>query len=237
MKSFKNYLSEGLNDPGIFKAVFLAGGPGSGKSFIATSNSKGHLGLLAMGLRVSNIDTAYENLLKKAGMSTTPEDIWSDKGQELRLKALALTDKQKEIYIKGRLGIIIDGTGKDYDKIITQKKMFDKLGYDTAMVFVNTNLETAIQRDKDRDRTIGAENVTKMWQGVQDNLGKYQSAFKNNFIIVDNSEGKDWKRDAQRGFKDLAKLAKKPVSNTVGKNWLKQAAAEKGAPAQPRKSG
>lgn len=237
MRSFKNYLSEGLNDPGIFKAVFLAGGPGSGKSFIATSNSKGHLGLLAMGLRVSNIDTAYENLLKKAGMSTTPEDIWSDKGQELRLKALALTDKQKEIYIKGRLGIIIDGTGKDYDKIMTQKKMFDKLGYDTAMVFVNTNLETAIQRDKDRDRTIGVENVTKMWKGVQDNLGKYQSAFKNNFIIVDNSEGKDWKRDAQRGFKDLAKWAKKPVSNTIGKNWLKQAEAEKGAPAQPRKSG
>ena len=237
MKSFKNYLSEGLNDPGIFKAVFLAGGPGSGKSFIATSNSKGHLGLLAAGLRVSNIDTAYELLLKKAGMSTTPEDIWSDKGQELRLKALALTDSQKQTYIKGRLGIIIDGTGKDYDKIMAQKKMFDKLGYDTAMVFVNTNLETAIKRDKDRDRTIGAEKVTQMWQGVQDNLGKFQSAFKNNFIIVDNSEGKDWQRDAARGFKDLMKLAKKPITNAVGKKWLKQAAAEKGAPAQPRRGG
>tara|TARA_Y100000389_G_scaffold82011_1_gene78611 strand:- start:11413 stop:12126 length:714 start_codon:yes stop_codon:yes gene_type:complete len=237
MKSFKNYLSEGLNDPGIFKAVFLAGGPGSGKSFIATSNSKGHLGLLAMGLRLNNIDTAYENLLKKAGMSTSPEDIWSDKGQEIRLRALELTNKQKEIYIRGRLGVIIDGTGQDYDRIIGPKKEFDKLGYDTAMVFVNTNLETAIQRDKDRDRTIGAENVTKMWQKVQDNLGKYQSVFKNNFIIVDNSEGKDWKRDAQRGFKDLAKFIKKPVSNAAGKKWLKQAEAEKGAPAQPRKSG
>jgi hypothetical protein len=34
MIKFSQYLSEGINDPAIFKAVFLAGGPGSGKSFI-----------------------------------------------------------------------------------------------------------------------------------------------------------------------------------------------------------
>ena len=28
--------NEGVNDPGIFKAVFLAGGPGSGKSFVGS---------------------------------------------------------------------------------------------------------------------------------------------------------------------------------------------------------
>ena len=31
-----NQLDEGINDTAIFKAVFLAGGPGSGKSFIGT---------------------------------------------------------------------------------------------------------------------------------------------------------------------------------------------------------
>ena len=34
MKTFHE-LREGLNDPDIFKAFFLAGGPGSGKSFVA----------------------------------------------------------------------------------------------------------------------------------------------------------------------------------------------------------
>ena len=34
MKSYKQ-MEEGVNDPHIFKAVFLAGGPGSGKSFVA----------------------------------------------------------------------------------------------------------------------------------------------------------------------------------------------------------
>ena len=39
MKIFKSlkeeYLQEGVYDPGIFKAYFLAGGPGSGKTFVS----------------------------------------------------------------------------------------------------------------------------------------------------------------------------------------------------------
>ena len=31
----QDILNEGARDPGIFKAIFLAGGPGSGKSFVA----------------------------------------------------------------------------------------------------------------------------------------------------------------------------------------------------------
>ena len=41
-------LEEGPNDPHIFKAVFLAGGPGSGKSFVANKMLKG------TGLRTVN---------------------------------------------------------------------------------------------------------------------------------------------------------------------------------------
>ena len=31
----KPFIQEGVEDPGIFKAVFLAGGPGSGKTYVA----------------------------------------------------------------------------------------------------------------------------------------------------------------------------------------------------------
>ncbi len=34
MIKLMDILLEGVNDPGIFKAVFLAGGPGSGKTFV-----------------------------------------------------------------------------------------------------------------------------------------------------------------------------------------------------------
>ena len=62
MKEF-NELQEGLQDPNIFKAFFLAGGPGSGKSYVVRKTTGG------TGLRVVNSDDAFEAMLKKAGMS------------------------------------------------------------------------------------------------------------------------------------------------------------------------
>jgi hypothetical protein len=39
INSKKQEVTEGVNDPGIFKAVFLAGGPGSGKTYVAIWNT------------------------------------------------------------------------------------------------------------------------------------------------------------------------------------------------------
>ena len=107
MKSFKYFLEEGVNDPAIFKAVFMAGGPGSGKSFIA-----GKTGLTSMGLVLINSDDIFEKKLDLAGMETTPKNIYSQKGQTIRGGAKALTAKKQELALNGRLGLLIDGTGK-----------------------------------------------------------------------------------------------------------------------------
>src|SRR5210317_711627 len=108
-------LDEGVNDPSIFKAVFLAGGPGSGKSFIV-----GKTALTALGFKVINSDDAFERALKKVGLKPTPEDIYSPLGQEVRGRAKALTGRRMKLAINGRLGLVIDGTGKDYEKIQEQ---------------------------------------------------------------------------------------------------------------------
>ncbi|MGB1851278.1 MAG: hypothetical protein ACPHM5_08005, partial [Candidatus Micropelagos thuwalensis] len=102
MKSFKTFLDEGVNDPAIFKAIFLAGGPGSGKSFIV-----GKTGLTSMGYKVVNSDDAFEAAMKKAGMEMSSDNIFSPKGQEIRGKAKKLTGKKEERFIKGRLGLVI----------------------------------------------------------------------------------------------------------------------------------
>ena len=91
MLSFQQFIDEGVNDPAIFKAIFLAGGPGSGKSFIV-----GKTGLTSMGYKVVNSDDAFEVSLKKAGMTMNPDDIFSVKGQEIRGKAKRLTAKKQE---------------------------------------------------------------------------------------------------------------------------------------------
>lgn len=218
MIKFKTFMYEGVDDPAIFKAVFLAGGPGSGKSFIV-----GKTGLPALGMKVVNSDDAFENAMKKAGKAMTPDEIFSDEGQAIRGRAKSLTAKKQAMYIKGRLGLVIDGTGKDFNKIVKQRKTLQDLGYDTAMIFVNTDLDTAVERDKMRDRSLGAKEVTSYWKSVQKNIGAFQTMFgKQKMLVVDNSTGKDFKKETLRAYRDVKKFLDKEPENALAKKWIKQ---------------
>ena len=230
MLSFENYLKEelkqieeGVNDPAIFKAVFLAGGPGSGKSFIV-----GKTGLPALGFKVVNSDDAFESAMKKAGMEMDPDNIFSVKGQELRGKAKKLTAAKQAMYIKGRLGLCIDGTGKDTAKLTNQAKELKKLGYDVAMIFVNTDLATAQARNKARARTLPADEVEKYWTTVQKNIGSFQTLFgKQKFTVVDNSEGKDYQKETTRAYREITKFVSAEPDNATAKKWIKSEKAKK----------
>ena len=59
-----------------------------------------------------------------------------------------------DIHLKEKLGLVIDGTGKDFEKITNQANALRQVGYDCAMIFVNTNKETALQRNSTRDRVL-----------------------------------------------------------------------------------
>jgi len=208
-------VEEGVNDPAIFKAIFLAGGPGSGKSFIV-----GKTALSALGMRVVNSDDAFENAMKKAGLSMKT-DTFTDKGQALRSRAVDLTKTKQEMYLKGRLGLVIDGTGKDYKKIKDQAMTLKKLGYDVGMILVNTDKDTALARNDKRARSLPADQVSKMWDAVQKNVGRFQGLFGSNFTIVDNSEGSNWEAGTQVAYKWAAKFTRKPPSSPVAKKWIK----------------
>lgn len=214
MKTF-NELQEGVYDPNIFKAIFLAGGPGSGKSYVVRRTTGG------LGMKIVNSDDIYEKMLKDAGLEATPEDIFSDEGQAIRVRAKATTKRMQGNFLQGRLGLIIDGTGKDFDKIAKQVAGLKNLGYDCHMIFVNTSLDTAQERNRMRSRTLPEDEVAKMWNGVQQNIGKFQRLFgASSMIIVDNNDaGEDvfnkvWKR--------IAMLVKKKVTNPVARNWISQ---------------
>lgn len=216
--NFKQYLNfmEGVNDPSIFKAVFLAGGPGSGKSFVVGKTS-----LKALGFRLVNSDDAFEKGLKKAGLTMDPEDIFSAQGQAVRASAKAITGKIMVRALEGRNGIVVDGTGKDYAKIKKQVDLVRDLGYAVMMIFVNTDLETALNRNKARPRSLPDKEVEKMWKSVQNNIGKFQGLFRGRMIVVDNSDDSDIETSTMNAYKTVMTWAKKPPENAKAVKWIK----------------
>jgi dephospho-CoA kinase len=216
MIRFKKFISEGVNDPSIFKAIFLAGGPGSGKSFIV-----GRTALTSLGMKVINSDEAFEAALRKVGLKPTPEDIYSPLGQEVRGKAKAITKKKMQLAINGRLGLVIDGTGKDYDKIQKQADMLREIGYEVAMIFVNTDLDTALDRNRKRDRSLPDAEVKMMWKDVQKNLGKFQNFFRQKMFIVDNSTGSNYEGAVLSTYKRIAAWTKTKPASSSASEWIK----------------
>jgi hypothetical protein len=242
-KYIRQLLKEGVYDPGIFKAVFMAGGPGSGKSHTAKAVFGGDVNAAqatatASGLKLVNSDPAFEMFLKKAGVD--PADLGTISPEEFekltvgksspRSKAKRLRDAQRAGYLQGNLGIVVDGTGDDYAKIAEKKAVMEDLGYDTMMLFVNTSLEVAQERNRKRDRKLPDDLVEEIWQDVQQNMGSFQTLFgRKNFIIVDNTVYGPLPEEIEKAA--LA-FVKQPVQNSIGQEKIQQMLSDKGPEAR-----
>jgi len=239
-KTLRVELVEGINDPGILKAVFLAGGPGSGKTYVA----KGLFGIpdrvnvSQSGMKMVNSDKELKYLLNKFGFGTDldslPDEVFSNltnpkdpKYSGLRTFAKELTAQRRKLYQDGRLGMIIDGTGDDFKKIAMEKKELEAVGYDCYMIFVNTTLEVALERNENRDRVLPRHIVEASHREVTKNIGGFQGLFGgSNFLIVDNNEHVDEKK-AQKRFnmlvrQGLGKFIKRPIKNKRGLSWIRK---------------
>ena len=123
MRKFQQYITEGVYDPSIFKAFFLAGGPGSGKSWVSTRALSG------MGLKVIDSDNAFVSKLKREKLTldfaahNEKEIIARDK---IRAKSKQVAGMQLGMALEGRLGLIIDSTARDVEKISLTGSKFKK---------------------------------------------------------------------------------------------------------------
>ena len=154
-------LDEGVNDPGIFKAIILAGGPGSGKTGIARA-----LGLASMGLRVVNSDMYFMHLMKRKGLSLKMPATEFETREAARYAAKAVTDRRLESLINARLGVIVDSTSGDQKKTTKIIQMLKKSGYDIKVIFIEVSLEVARARNKSRSRTLPDAVVEFSWKGA-----------------------------------------------------------------------
>jgi len=210
-------LTEGVYDKNIFKAFFLAGGPGSGKSFVTTSAFAGS------GLKVINSDNAFERGIKKAGLSLKMPDSEADARDMVRARAKATTSNMLDLALAGRLGLVVDGTGRDFDKISYQVRALRELGYDAHMIFVNTSLDVALQRNQMRSRTIPEYIVTRSWNDVQSNIGKFQNLFgPSNMVIIDNniSDKELTTQTMTKVSKAVNRMLNNPIKSYTAKRWI-----------------
>ena len=218
MIEFQEFLAEGVYDRNIFKSFFLAGGPGSGKSWVSSKTLGG------AGMKVINSDDAFEMMLKREKMSldfkgySKSELIRRD---EIRAKAKRMTAASLGKAIEGRLGLIIDSTARNVPKIETEQRHMKSIGYDTFMVFVNTTLEVAMQRNNERPRKLPDAIVIQNHKEVQANIGRLQNVFgTNNFVVVDNNKKKE---DINiKVYKAVRKLVNRDPQSKVAKDWIKR---------------
>lgn len=220
-------LNEGINDPSKFKAVFLAGGPGSGKDFVLKQTLHGH------GLQEINSDIAFEFLLKKKGLSLTMPDSERATRDKVRGEGKNITKEQQRLAIAGRRGVIINGTADDPEKIAKIKSELEELGYSTMMVFVNTSNEVSrqrnIQRGKDGGREVPEDIRLEKWHSVQNARPELEKLFgKENFMAIDNSHdlrkaNPDIVKKTKKAFEDIFKRVRKftaaPAEAEAAKTW------------------
>ena len=209
------FIQEGVNDPAIFKIVFVVGGPGSGKSYVSRQ-----LGLNAMGFVTVNSDDAFEYLMKKHDIDPKMPPEEKEKRDTIRARAKEITGKKSDLAIQGRLGIHIDGTGDDYDKIAHLKKNFERLGYDSFIVVVNTKLDIARQRNQMRARTVPDKIVTNSWYDVQDNIGRFANLFTLFSVIDNNGDMKQTDAQITKVHTRLQDFVKQPPSKPAATDWI-----------------
>ena len=233
-------LNEGVNDPGIFKAVFLAGGPGSGKSFVASQlfGIPEKVNVSAYGLKMVNQDTELERFLQKyfgtVDIDNMPDELFkqltdptADDYSGMRTRTKELSKTKLKLYTQGRLGVIVDGTGHKFHEVKNERQDLLKLGYDTFMVYVNTSLEVAQKRNEERPRVLPKDVVEKYWKSVQKNMAYFQGLFGGaNFLLVDNNATLNPKQAVKKFNmlvgKGISKFIKKPIKNKQAKKWIEK---------------
>lgn len=218
---FEKFLTEGIEDKGIFKAVFMAGHPGSGKTFVMNK-----LKLGTIEPRWVNTDKLYvekENIAKLDTESALRKfkENWTEGWPLIRDDVKRISKNNLALYLNSMLPLAIDGTSNNVAMINRRKGLLESFGYDTAMVFVNTSLETAIERALGRERQVPPEFIAQAYKTINKAKSYYKGNFQK-FLEVPNDKGELTEKVILKSFKFLLNFYNSPVMNPVGQDYIER---------------
>lgn len=201
-----------------FKMIFLAGLPGGGKSTLVKRLGIGdqftncnidhfyedklvpELGTADL----AQVETDYwslENKRRKA-LETGEELSSAERTEHDRLSSIrsraqsmfqgAIKDFKAQVNEVCQVGsnFMIDGTASNVRKILEDKEKYESMGYDCAMIFVDIDVDTSVERNISRGkgggRSIASHIIRRQGKGMAGNIEPYSEAFGSNFFLVSN---------------------------------------------------
>lgn len=180
---------------GMFKAIFVTGGPGSGKDVIireAIAESR--------AVELNSVQ-AFDYLMDKQKLS--------EKSSDFRREA-----------IRNRGPLIINGPADDHSRIITIKEELEELGYETIMVFVNTTNEASQERNQRLTKMVVESIRREKWELAQSCKESYVQNF-DNFIYFDNSsEIESIEEDITETYKKINTFIDSKNYGEISYSWL-----------------
>jgi predicted kinase len=188
---------------GMFKAIFISGGPGSGKDIVIREA------------------IAEQNAIEIT--STTAISILNDKHKLYEFSR----DTRREA-IRQRQPLIITGTTNEQYNIIAIREELEELGYETMMVFVNTSNESSRKRNEGHERMMAESVRQQRWEVTQLVAEKFNQEFKK-YLEFDNSidlneaneiETSEKEEDISIIYEMTNWFFDTPVENEIAESWM-----------------
>lgn len=172
---FKEFLqlNEGINDPGILKAIFVVGIAAAGKSTISSP--------LKFYAKHIDVDAPQEYFSDKYNIDLSKD---GNPEEKIRIRKLGKRITSNEIinYVSGMLPMVVNVVGDDLERTTKRIKILRSFGYDVGMIYINTDLEKSVDRayrrtygkNKDKNRHVAAEYMYDAYQKLAQNVKQYQ---------------------------------------------------------------
>lgn len=218
MLSFKQFISEGIEDRGIFKAIFLCGSPGAGKS---TARVK--IDDPKISPRVINTDDAYEFLVGKHKMHFSTDEEAELSWLFLKDKSKVLTKDRLALYLNGALPLIVDGTSSNPSSLLLRVGILESLGYDVGMIYIETNVETSLLNVEDRARKEGRkvpEAAVRKMHAETEHLAEYYKSKFDFYLKIKNNRGELTNEVVIDAYKKAKSFFEAEVQNPIGKKAI-----------------
>jgi predicted kinase len=235
-------------------AIFTAGGPGSGKSWVI----KQQFLIDAKVIDSDDIKLFYIKWLRKILAdpnvdAKTKADLLSHFGGKIPnprnpedMERLHYwTSHQKHFFThmlknflrssaKNLQNFILDTTGNNTQEIIDSAKIFKSLGYKVSLVWIITNIDIAKERNRNRERVVSEEYLIKTHNKIMNSIPKAITSGQLQYIdefwlVFNNTNVSDSTVSFREKFKDTAfKLKKNGNSFELDHDLLMKIVKESG---------